>query len=139
MEKPFSCSICQKAFAKLNSLGDHVENVHILQKSSEKSQENHSDFGKSNQSESNCEEINSENNSDPNNIENFIVDQSEPECEKIKNHSDRERIENFVVNQSESNCVEIQNQVEILIKDYPNDLKVRKVVIEGRIFQLPSS
>ena len=99
MEKPFSCSICQKAFAKLNSLGDHVENVHILQKSSEKSQENHSDFGKSNQSESNCEEINSENNSDPNNIENFIVDQSE------------------------SDCVEIQNQVEILIKDYPNDLK----------------
>ena len=96
MEKPFSCSICQKAFAKLNSLGDHVENVHILQKSSEKSQENHSDFGKSNQSESNCEEIkiDSENNSDPKNIENSIVDQSEPDCEKIKNHSDRQRIEN---------------------------------------------
>ena len=96
MEKPFACSICHKAFAKLNSLGDHVENVHILQKSSEKSQENHSDFGKSNQSESNFEEIknNSENNSDPKNIENYIVDQSEPDCEKIKNHSDQQRIEN---------------------------------------------
>ena len=184
MEKPFSCSICHKAFAKLNFLGDHVENFHILQKSSEKSHENHldpknsikrsivdqskTDIRKLNQSVLNCEEINladsvgdhvenvhihkkssknNENCSDPKNIENFVVDQSEfdsekiqnhsdpnnieysivdksePDCEKIKNHSDRERIENSIVDQSGSDCVETQNQVEILIKDYPEDLK----------------
>merc|ERR1739848_877504 len=51
------------------------------------------------------------------------VDQSEPNCEKIKTESDPKNIENFIVDQSESDCVEIQNQVEILIKDYPNYLK----------------
>ena len=158
MEKPFACSICHKAFAKLNSLGDHVENVHILKKTSEKSHEIHSGpknsivapssskFNpKDDQSEFDCEKI--QNNTDPKNIENSIVDQSEPNCEKIKtksdpkniensildqsepgyekiqNHSDLINIENSIVDQSESDCVEIKNQVEILIKDYPNDLK----------------
>ena len=106
MDKPFSCSICQEAFAKLNSLGDHVENVHILKKTSEKDD----------QSEFDCEKI--QNSTDLKNIENSIVDQSEPNCEKIKTKSDPKNID-----QSESDCVEIQNQVEILIKDYPNDLK----------------
>ena len=35
MEKPFSCSICHEGFSKLTSLGDHVESVHVLKKSSE--------------------------------------------------------------------------------------------------------
>ena len=86
--KPYSCSICHEAFGKLNSLGNHVETVHILKNSSENIHENHSN---------------------PKNIDNFIVDQSEPDCEKIRNHSDQERIEKSVVDQSESDCEKIPN------------------------------
>ena len=31
-ETPFSCSICHEDIAKLNSLGGHVETVHVLKK-----------------------------------------------------------------------------------------------------------
>ena len=92
---PYLKAHLREAFANLNSPGDQLENVHILKKS-ENSQKNHSN---------------------PNNIENSIVDQSGDHVESVhilqalsknthENHSDQE------INQTslESVCEKIQNQ-----------------------------
>ena len=97
--KPFTCSICHEAFAKINYLGDHVETVHILKQSN---QENHLD-----KSESNCEEINQldslgdhvetenshENRSDPKNMENSLVDQLESDFENIQIQTENSKLQ----------------------------------------------
>ena len=91
---PYLKAHLREAFANLNSPGDQLENVHILKKS-ENSQKNHSN---------------------PNNIENSIVDQSGDHVESVhilqalsknthENHSDPKINQNFF----ESDCEKIQN------------------------------